>query len=141
MAFWYLLNLCSSLYLMGLIWTVQLVHYPSFRYIDPESFADFSSFHQSSITWIVAPVMIVELGSSLYLCSLSAGDWKLVLLAMMVGLVWCSTFFLSVPLHSALAEKGFDPILIEKLISTNWPRTLLWTLKSSLMLILLRSYV
>ena len=53
---------------------------------------------------------------------------------MVLGLVvaiWLSTFLVQVPLHNALAA-GKDPLLIERLISTNWWRTGLWTLKAIL---------
>ena len=45
----------------GLIWTIQLVHYPTFDHVADDHFADFAKFHASRISLIVLPAMIVEL--------------------------------------------------------------------------------
>ena len=47
--------------LFGLIWTVQLVHYPAFRYIQEGQFTAFQHFHMQGITLIVLPLMLAEL--------------------------------------------------------------------------------
>jgi hypothetical protein len=137
----YLISLVSGLYLTGLIWTIQTVHYPSFAYVSKEEFLTFSQFHQKSITYIVAPMMIVELFSTSVLYLQNFGDWKLGLLALSVVLVWASTFALSVPLHNQLTLEGYNIETIQQLVKTNWPRTILWSLKSIAMVLLLRSYV
>ena len=46
-----------------------------------------------------------------------------------VLLIWLVTFAFSVPCHSRLS-KSKNGSSIRKLISTNWLRTVLWTLKS-----------
>jgi hypothetical protein len=54
----------------------------------------------------------------------------------LVVLIWISTAFFSVPAHSKL-ESGKDEHAIDRLVSTNWIRTVLWTLKSGLSFYLL----
>ena len=137
----YLLSMSTTLVLTGLIWTIQCVHYPSFVYVDPSQFHSFSMFHQRVITWVVAPLMIFELITAILLVVQIPGDTKLITLLVPVLLVWLSTFFLSVPLHNQLLKEGFSQELIKQLVLTNWPRTLLWTGRSVLMLFWMRLYV
>ena len=51
----------------------------------------------------------------------------------MVVLIWCSTFLIQVPLHNSLSkEKDIEKLL--RLVHTNWIRTILWTVRSALMI-------
>ena len=110
----------------GVIWVIQLVHYPSFKYIDEGQFADFAKFHAARISLIVLPLMLVEIISALYL--LDQHSWGIYNLSGVV-LIWISTFLLSVPCHNKL-QKGKDNSLINRLVITNWPRTFLWSMRS-----------
>jgi hypothetical protein len=121
------MSLASSWALFGLIWTIQLVHYPSFRYV-----SDFTAFHPhptSSITIIVMPLMLLEIGLSAYLAYKTGFDWRWAVPLLMVLLIWAITFLKAIPLHDRLSTAR-DPELIEALIRANWPRTILWTLKA-----------
>lgn len=123
-----LLNLVLSLFMTGLIWTIQLVHYPAFRYVEIQKFSEFAQFHQKAITPITALPMILEiLVAGLLMILLPHA--LVILNFMLLLLVWAATFFLSVPCHSRLLA-GHDYATIEKLIQTNWIRTALWTLRS-----------
>lgn len=53
-----------------------------------------------------------------------------------VILIWAATGLFSVPAHSIL-EDHKDEDAINKLVSTNWIRTVLWTIKSGISLYLL----
>ncbi len=126
------LQILSTFCLTGLIWVVQCVHYPSFRFIDPDKFKAFHNFHSSKITWIVAPLMVAELLSAMLLLVQHNSTFWLVQLILIL-LLWIATAFLSVPIHNKLTM-GYNLVLINKLVFTNWPRTFLWSLKSSLLL-------
>ncbi|MEO1655819.1 MAG: hypothetical protein AAFU64_19920, partial [Bacteroidota bacterium] len=54
-------NLVICGYLTGLIWVIQVLHYPSFAKFDPVHFSDFHPFHTQRISLIVALPMVVEL--------------------------------------------------------------------------------
>ena len=128
-----------TLPLVGLIWTVQVVHYPLFAGVGADRFAAYEAAHAARITRIVAPLMLAEVAVCGWLCvSVPAGvpAWWCWIGAGLVGLVWASTGFLSVPLHARLAE-GFDAAAHAKLVATNWPRTILWTLRGLLCLAML----
>ena len=117
--------------LLGLIWTIQLVHYPSFRFVEESSFTRFEQFHTKSISIIVMPLMLVELTLVSVLLFRSGFAFSSIASFSIVVLIWLSTFFLSVPCHERLS-RGKDMATIDRLISTNWPRTLLWSLKAVL---------
>lgn len=125
----FVLNLAATLFLTGLIWTVQLVHYPSFRFIEGTRFQEFHPFHSKRISLLVIPLMIFELATSGVLWwfsdpfSLDSIGFYLVIL------IWVSTAFFSVPAHGKLIS-GKDHEAIRFLINTNWMRTLLWTTKA-----------
>ncbi len=121
-----------SWYLLGMIWTIQLVHYPSFLSIDGAYFSKFHRFHQRQMFYLVGPAMILELLTGAWLLWQKPGS-VFVLLFFVVRLLWGFTFFVSVPIHEKLVKNGFDRKCVEKLISTNWPRTCLWTIKSTLL--------
>lgn len=132
----FLVNSASSLFLCGLIWLVQLVHYPSFHFVDKSRFEDFHLFHSQRISIIVIPVMIIELITSGILwwhypsLSLYSVGFYLVIL------IWISTAIFSVPNHNKLLD-GKSTDIIDSLVNTNWVRTILWTLKAVLAVYLL----
>ncbi len=43
-------------------------------------------------------------------------------------LIWLATFILSVPCHRQLQKSGKDLSTINRLVATNWIRTILWSL-------------
>ncbi|WP_428235309.1 hypothetical protein [Gracilimonas sp.] len=127
----FLINTFSSFFMVGLIWTVQLVHYPSFHFVGTDNFSAFQHHHVHSIDKIVIPVMVAEITSSFGLAwidgwfSLNAVGFYIVVL------IWAATGIFSVPAHSEL-EKSKDDSAIKKLVTTNWVRTVLWTVKSGI---------
>lgn len=57
----------STLALFGLIWFVQIVHYPLFLRLAPETFAAHEAEHATRTGYVAAPLMLAELFSSLLL--------------------------------------------------------------------------
>ncbi len=128
-------TLCC-LFMTGLIWMVQIVHYPTFRFVAVSEFTSFTRFHVNRITWIVAPVMILELITGAFLF-LNHPFNKILMLNMglLMG-VWICTAVLSVPSHNRLQDKHC-PKTIRFLVLGNWPRTLMWSLRTGLLAYLL----
>ena len=133
MDFLFFLNVISAFFLTGVIWTIQIVHYPSFHYIDKLSFVNFHQFHERRISIIVMPLMILELISSVALYFNDMSNHTFLLNLIIVGLIWCSTFFIQVPIHNILSQKK-DNRMIEKLVNTNWIRTFLWSMRMLLII-------
>ena len=132
------INLISTLLLTGLIWTIQLVHYPSFKYVSEEKFSVFMEFHMKNITYLVGPLMLIEIIVSANLFSLAI-DKLIIINLLIVTLIWLSTLFLSIPCHNKLKD-GYQLQTIKKLTLTNWPRTILWSLKSYVSVLVLLKF-
>ncbi len=59
-----LLNLTLSAMLTGLIWTIQIVHYPGFLGVGVEKFIAYQHNHMRTISYVVIPLMVAELSRS-----------------------------------------------------------------------------
>lgn len=133
-----LLNLASTLAMTGIIWFVQVVHYPLFANVGADGFARYEALHATRTGWVVAPLMVLELATALALLSPSLRPANVSLLsawiaAALVGAIWLSTAFLQVPLHGRLAG-GYDAAVLDRLVATNWIRTIAWTARSGIVL-------
>jgi hypothetical protein len=120
----------------GIIWLIQLVHYPSFRFIEKKDFVHFEFFHTKWITFIVMPMMILEIILQAYLVWKFPTQSYLITTCLLI-IIWFTTFLFSVPVHNKLSSAK-DDVLIDKLIHTNWIRTFCW---SARMLILFSALV
>jgi hypothetical protein len=111
----------------GVILVVQVVHYPSFSFVEPERFSIFHAEHVQRITLIVAPLMTIEIACSASLLGCRGMDRVLAIAGfVLLVVVWGTTFLVAVPAHEALS-KGFSETAHSKLVATNWVRTLAWT--------------
>jgi len=132
----FLAHLGATLLMAGVIWMVQLVHYPLFAGVGAEGWTAYEAAHQSKITLIVGPLMLVELATALWLVVDRPAElpgWAVLSGAALVGVIWASTAFLQVPLHATLGA-GFDADAHARLVATNWVRTAAWTLRGGLVL-------
>lgn len=124
----------ATWFMTGVIWIVQVVHYPLFAYADRATYPAFAGAHGRLITLIVGPAMLTELVTAVLLLTarppaLSARA-ALVGLAL-IGVIWLSTALLQVPMHGQLTQ-GYDARAHGWLVATNWIRTLAWTARSLL---------
>ena len=127
-------QLLVSGFLAGLIWTIQMVHYPLMARVGPEHFAQYERLHATAITPLVGPAMLAEAAlAGLLILQRPAAipAWMAWVGAGLVALIWAVTFLVSVPCHGVLAQ-GFDAAAHERLVNTNWFRTLAWTARAAL---------
>lgn len=137
-----LVHAAATWAMTGLIWFIQIVHYPLFEKVGAESFAEYEGHHSALTTFVVAPLMLVELVTALILIfdpPEGVGRAWTLAGAALVGVIWLSTFALSVPQH-AILENGFDAGAWQKLVSTNWIRTIAWSLRALLVLWLIAAH-
>ena len=127
-------QLAATLYMVGVIWMVQLVHYPLYNRVGREAFPDYETRHNDGMTLVVGPAMLVEAATVALLALLpssrvptSSAWWGAGLLA----IIWLSTALLQVPCHNRLVN-GFDQATYERLVQSNWIRTIAWTLRGAL---------
>lgn len=136
----FIVHLAATILMTGLIWLVQVVHYPGFSLVGESHFKAYEAFHVTSITFVVLPLMLVEVatgGALLFLAGdkLLSGSSLMLVNLVLLGIIWASTFFLQVPIHSQL-EVGFSQEAVARLVKTNWIRTIAWTFRSGILLFL-----
>ena len=118
----------------GIIWFVQVVHYPMFRLVGSTAFEAYHASHTRLTTWVVGPPMLVEA-----LCAFVLVWYRpayVPLASALAGLfllliIWASTGLVQVPLHELLS-RGFEHEPYRRLVLTNWVRTVAWTLRGIL---------
>ena len=121
-------------FLVGLIWTIQVVHYPLFARVGRDRFVAYHAGHTRRISSIVAVAMPLEAALALAVLVLRpAGTADIVAWTgvALVVLVWGVTAFIQVPDHRAL-ERGFDQARVRRLVRGNLVRTLSWTARGGL---------
>lgn len=131
----FVLNVLSTWYLVGLIWMVQVVHYNMFDRVGVTEFQQYEADHNRLITPVVGIPMLLEIVTAGMLLAASPAGfprWAAIAGLLMIVLIWLSTVFIQVPCHNQLMA-GFDSATYQKLVSTNWIRTVLWTARGALL--------
>src|SRR6476661_5397320 len=125
-------NLAVAAALAGLIWTIQLVHYPLFARVDAAGWPAYEAEHQRRITWLAAPLMLLDvaLAAALVLAGGPLGGLRAAGLALAVAMFAATGLFFS-PLHGRLG-RAHDPALIARLVAWNRWRTAAWTARAGL---------
>lgn len=135
---WILHSFCTF-FMTGLIWMVQVVHYPLFRFALKQDFKKYHQFHSNRISWVVFPIMTLQVITALVLFLYSWNGLSSILLGLS-----CFTFFITglffVPLHNQLARFPNNQ-LIDRLILLNGFRTLAWTIQSLILFSFLFSHL
>ncbi|REJ83696.1 MAG: hypothetical protein DWQ34_03510 [Planctomycetota bacterium] len=129
-------QLASTLYMTGVIWFVQIVHYPLMAEVGWGEFSRYAVQHRRLTTWAVAPAMLIEAGSAvglIYVCPRTVPIGYAWVGVGLVFVIWISTAALQVPLHGKLSA-GRSTKLVRRLVLTNWVRTIAWTLRSAIVL-------
>ena len=62
-----LIHTFSTLYMTGLIWFVQVVHYPLKSSVGHEAFKEYQRLHVMKTGWVVGPPMLMEAASAIWL--------------------------------------------------------------------------
>ena len=122
-----IIHLVFTCIMVGVIWVMQLVHYPSFHFIDSSRYRSFQNFHMKNISFIVVPAMIFELGSGLIILYYNIQDsfWFFISMLMLIT-IWIITAVFFTALHGKLT-RGYDRVIVDSLVRINWIRTGLWT--------------
>ena len=136
MEYLFLAHLASTLFMVGLIWFVQIVHYPLFARVGEEGFPLYSEAHSRLTSYVVGPPMLLEAGTALLLVFRRPEEIPLSLALLglaLVAAIWLSTAVLQVPRHTALGS-GFDRSQWSGLVGTNWIRTAAWSARGAVVL-------
>jgi hypothetical protein len=124
-----LVHLAATFYMVGVIWFVQVVHYPLFAKVGATGFAAYSRTHSRLTGFVVGPPMLVEAATAVALV-VYRPEGVSALLAwtglVLLALVWASTALLQAPRHRTLG-RGLDLASHRFLVASNWVRTVAWS--------------
>lgn len=135
------LILCAAAtwFMAGVHWFVQVVHYPLFADVGPDSFLAYHQRHSERTTLVVLPPMAVELVTSGWLLiDPPPGTSEAVLVAgfALALSTWAVTGLLAVPRHTELGA-GLDVGVVRRLLAASWLRTAAWTAHGIVVAVLL----
>ena len=117
----------AALFMTGVIWFVQIVHYPLFGRVGAANFRAYEREHARRTGWVVGPAMVVEL---LLALALAARGGLLAWAGLaLLAVIWASIAFVQVPLHRRLEQEA-DTAAQRSLVRTNWIRTAAWTARA-----------
>ena len=121
------IHFLSTSLMVGIIWVIQLLHYPAFHFIKESDYVEFQHFHMQRISFIVVPVMVLELFSAFMLVYFIQSN-MLILCLIILLFIWLITFIFFTKLHQSLLD-GYDKTIVDKLVRINWSRTILWSIR------------
>ena len=127
----------ATLFMVGLIWFVQVVHYPLYANVGSEQFPQYEALHNRLTTWVVGPAMLMEMVTAAMLLKYSphaSSSLAWTGLGLVIA-IWVSTATLSVPAHDVLTA-GFSEGACRKLVNTNWIRTVAWTARGVILMVI-----
>src|SRR4051812_17012703 len=134
-----LTHAAATLFMVGLIWFVQVVHYPLFDRVGTSDFSAYSTRHTTVTGLVVGPPMILEAVTAVALVVWTPPEISVSLVwtgLLLVAGIWLSTVLLQAPRHTTLG-RGFDPAAHRFLVTSNWLRTVLWSLRGLVVLCIL----
>ncbi|MCP5560302.1 MAG: hypothetical protein H7A55_21335 [Verrucomicrobiaceae bacterium] len=126
------LHLAITWMTVGLIWVIQIIVYPQFRRVGEAEFRNYHFAHCLRIGLMIAPLMLLEMGSAAWLYFQGLNSLPFVISLAMFPVIILSTAILQAPLHTKLMQ-GRDDAAIQKLVRTNWLRTIAWSARGILL--------
>ena len=118
------LSLLVDTVFLYLIWVIQLVIYPSFKYISDKNFLEWHKNYCNIIGFFIIPLMLFQLIESVILVI----DFRGVINFAVVIITWALTFTVFVRIHKKLSNEGNKKDIINTLLRLNWLRVFLWSL-------------
>ena len=134
-----LANAAATLFMTGLTWFVQVVHYPLFPLVGDDGFPEYHEAHSRRTTWVVLPPMLVELVTSFALLFDPPADRLGLVIAgaALAAATWILTVAAAAPAHGRIGREGLGPDLIGRLLRISRVRTVAWTAHGVVVLALL----
>ncbi|MEY4228632.1 MAG: hypothetical protein RLZ84_1224, partial [Actinomycetota bacterium] len=120
--------------MVGLIWTIHVVHYPLFAEVGDATYVAFQSAHVDRIGKLLFVPWLTEGATLLALLWLTfiAGRRELrtpvMIGAIAMAVVLVISGFWSAPAHGELMD-GFDSAVHDRLMTANLIRTLAWSVR------------
>src|ERR1700757_3093422 len=115
-----LVQTAAAWYMVGFIWTMQILHYPLFDRVGREAFAAYETEHNRRFGLLVGPgIVLIALTAIIELVNRSAAIPLFAVIAQVLLLVVIivSTVLYQAPQHGKLSS-GFDPEAYQVLINS-----------------------
>ena len=127
-------HVIATWFMVGLIWTIHIVHYPLFAEVGEATYVAFQSAHVDRIGKLLFVPWLTEGATLLALLWLTfiAGRRELrtpvMIGAVAMAVVLVISGFWSAPAHGELMD-GFDSAVHDRLMTANLIRTLAWSVR------------
>jgi hypothetical protein len=126
----------AAWFMVGMIWTIHLVHYPLFAEVGEATYETFQSEHVERIgslllvPWAIEGAMVMALLWFAFVAGLRDLRIPSLVGATAMAAVLAISAFWSAPAHGDLAD-GFDAAVHDRLMTANLIRALAWTLRGA----------
>jgi hypothetical protein len=125
-------HVVSTFFMVGLIWTVHVLHYPLFAYVGDETYVVFQKEHVDRIgallfvPWLTEGVTLLGVLGLAFVGGHNRLRVPAVINAVAMAVVLIISGFWSAPAHGDLSD-GFDAVVHDRLMNANLVRTLAWS--------------
>ena len=120
--------------MVGLIWTIHVVHYPLFGEVGEATYVAFQSAHVDRIgkllfvPWLTEGITLVALLWLAFIAGRRELRTPVMIGAVAMAVVLVISGFWSAPAHGELMD-GFDSAVHDRLMTANLIRTLAWSVR------------
>ena len=127
-----IVHLAASLFMVGLIWTIQYAHYPLFAYVGETTYASFQAEHVERIgrllvlPWLAEGITLIGILAIAFIGKRKELRVLAEINGVAMAVVLVLSGFWSAPAHAKLAD-GFDESVHQQLMTVNLIRTFAWT--------------
>lgn len=129
-----IIHVAATWFMVGMIWTIHLVHYPLFADVGPDSYVNFQAEHVERIGRLLLLPWLTEGASLLVLLWFVLAEKRreiaipVLVSAVAMAVVLVISGFWSAPAHGDLAD-GFDAAVHDRLMAANLVRALAWSVR------------
>jgi hypothetical protein len=126
--------LAATWFMVGLIWVIQVVHYPLFNSVGSTSLLHYERRHTTRMAQLLLVPATLEVALALWLVVAQPPGvtlWAAWAAGALLAAAWVLTLLVQVPLHRRLSDAA-DPSVVARLVRSNWMRTGLWTARGAL---------
>lgn len=134
-----LASLSLSLYLLGVHWTFQLVHFPLLTRVGVNEFQDYQTSHQKRVLWTARIPRMIALALAIILILLDPWGISSIELYLYTGTLLLATLISMAfirPLQGMLSQQGYSKKMIQTMTRLYWSRTILSTAGAIILLII-----
>jgi hypothetical protein len=135
---WLTIHAAATWFMVGLIWTIQSVHYPLFARVGGAELISYENEHTTRILRLLAIPAGLEISTGAVLVWIrpaGVGLWLVLVAGALLVAIWTTTAFVQVPLHRRLGDQP-DGTVVQRLVRSNWLRTGLWTVRGMLVIVM-----